>query len=263
MTLPPLIDRTETRNPGMPAQRALHLYRQTQASSDDDRVARHAPLVKRIAYHLVSRLPASVEVEDLIQVGLIGLMEAARNFDPNAGVQFETFATQRIRGAMLDELRSADWAPRQTRKNMRDIEKAIHALEQKLGRAPHEAEVATSMSMPLDEYQAMLADARGHQLVYYEDFEDEDENDQLDQFTADHHANPLAQLEDSGFKKLLIEGIALLPEREQLVMALYYDEELNLKEIGAVLGVTESRVSQLHSQAVARLRSRVQDWLHR
>ncbi|MDR3427431.1 MULTISPECIES: RNA polymerase sigma factor FliA [Silvimonas] len=248
----------------MPAQRALHLYRQTQHAGDDERVTRHAPLVKRIAYHLVSRLPASVDVEDLIQVGLIGLMEAARNFDPAAGVQFETFASQRIRGAMIDELRNADWASRQTRRNMREIETALSALEHKLGRAPSEGEVAKSMALPLDEYQHMLAEARGHQLVYYEDFEDEDDHSSyLDQFTADHKANPFTQIADAGFRQTLVDGIGKLPEREQLVMALYYDEELNLKEIGAVLGVTESRVSQLHSQAVARLRVHLKDWLHR
>ncbi|WP_255992180.1 RNA polymerase sigma factor FliA [Chitinolyticbacter albus] len=245
----------------MPSPRALHLYRQTQASTEDDRVSAHAPLVKRIAYHLVSRLPASVDVEDLIQVGLMGLMEASRNFDPNAGVQFETFASQRIRGAMLDELRQADWMPRQARRNMREIEKEIHKLEQALGRAPTEGEVSGSLNLPLTEYQARLADARGHQLVYYEDFGEEGGNDQLDHYTADERANPFEQMSDAGFRTMLVKGISELPEREQLVMSLYYDEELNLKEIGAVLGVSESRVCQLHSQAIARLRARLSDWL--
>ncbi|KAF0813045.1 RNA polymerase sigma factor FliA [Andreprevotia sp. IGB-42] len=248
----------------MPTQRALHLYRKTQNDSDSDRVQQHAPLVKKIAYHMVARLPASVEVDDLIQVGLMGLMEATRNFDPNAGVQFETFAAQRIRGAMLDELRSADWMPRQTRRNMREIDAAVHKLEQEYGRAPLEAEVAKSLDLPLDEYQQRLGDARGHQLLYYDDFDSEDgSNDTLDQFVADHSANPLEAMSDAGFRKLLVAGLDLLPEREKLVMALYYDEELNLKEIGAVLGVSESRVSQLHSQAIARLRSKVKDWLAR
>ncbi|SMC26181.1 RNA polymerase, sigma 28 subunit, SigD/FliA/WhiG [Andreprevotia lacus DSM 23236] len=249
----------------MPTQRALHLYRKTQSDSEHDRVQQHAPLVRKIAYHLVSRLPASVEVDDLIQVGLMGLMEAARNFDPNAGVQFETFATQRIRGAMLDELRSADWMPRQARRNMREIEAAVHKLEQALGRAPQETEVAQLLGIALEEYQLRLGDARGHQLLYYDDFDDEDggSHDTLDQFVADHDANPLESLSDAGFRKLLVAGLDSLPEREKLVMALYYDEELNLKEIGAVLGVSESRVSQLHSQAIARLRSKVKDWLAR
>jgi RNA polymerase sigma factor for flagellar operon FliA len=210
---------------------------------------------------MMSKLPASVEVDDLIQVGLMGLMEAARNFDPEAGVLFETFASQRIRGAMLDELRNADWLPRQARKNMREIEKAIVALEQQQGRAPTEGEVARQLGIELADYQAMLGEARGHQLVHYEDFEEDGDNDQLDQYAADHKANPIDILSDGRFRGQLIEAIGLLPEREKLLMALYYDEELNLKEIGAVLGVSESRVCQLHAQAVARLRSKLKDWL--
>jgi RNA polymerase sigma factor for flagellar operon FliA len=244
----------------MAAPRALSLYRQTQASQDEDYVSRHAPLVKRIAYHMVGRLPASVEVDDLIQVGMMGLMEAAKNFDPNAGVLFETFASQRIRGAMLDELRSADWMPRHARKHMREIEAAMLALGHKLGRAPLESEVAQHLQLDLEAYQNMLSEARGHQLVHLEDIEDEDENHHNVQYSADHAINPLQQLADANFQRNLIRGIDELPEREKLVMALYYDEELNLKEIGAVLGVTESRVCQLHSQAIARLRARLGDW---
>lgn len=245
----------------MSANRALSLYRSTQSTSEEDRVKQHAPLVRKIAYHMMSKLPASVEVDDLIQVGLMGLMEAARNFDVDAGVQFETFASQRIRGAMLDELRNADWLPRQARKNMREIEKAIVQLEQQLSRHPSEGEVAQALQIPLDEYQSMLGEARGHQLLHYEDFEVDGENDQLDQYAADHNANPIDILSDDAFRGHLIEAIKLLPEREQLLMALYYDEELNLKEIGAVLGVSESRVCQLHTQAVARLRGKLKDWL--
>ncbi|QKJ65748.1 RNA polymerase sigma factor FliA [Deefgea piscis] len=245
----------------MSAHRALSLYRRTQNSSEDLRVEKHAPLVRKIAYHMMSRLPASVDVDDLIQVGLIGLMEAARNFDPDAGVQFETFASQRIRGAMLDELRNADWLPRQARRNMREIERATVQLEQVLGRAALESEIAQKMNLPLTEYQDMLGDARGHQLLHYEDFEQDGDNDQLDQYAADTHNNPAQVLTDAHFRDQLIAGIALLPEREKLLMALYYDEELNLKEIGAVLGVSESRVCQLHSQAIARLRGKLKDWL--
>ncbi|QNM98228.1 RNA polymerase sigma factor FliA [Chitinimonas koreensis] len=245
----------------MSSSRAIGAYRQHAADPVEQRVADYAPLVKKLAYHMVAKLPASVEVDDLIQAGLIGLMDAARNFDPLAGVQFETYATQRIRGAMLDELREADWLPRQLRRSMRDIEKAISKVEHKLGRAPSESEVAEAMGLPLAEYQALLADCRGHQLIYYDDHDGEDEGrSPLDSLAADDNADPLNELDDNDFRRVLIEGVEQLPEREKMVMALYYEQELNLKEIGAVLNVSESRVCQLHSQAVARLRARLSDW---
>ncbi|PHV11552.1 RNA polymerase sigma factor FliA [Chitinimonas sp. BJB300] len=245
----------------MPSSRAIGAYKQQATDPVDVRVNAHAPLVKKLAYHMVARLPASVEVDDLIQAGLIGLMEAARNFDPDAGVQFETFATQRIRGAMLDELRETDWLPRQLRRSARDIEAALVKLGHSLGHAPNEGEVATEMGLSLNAYQELLADCRGHQLVYYDDYDNEEEGrNALDNMAADQEADPLRELDDSDFRRVLIDGIANLPEREKMVMALYYEQELNLKEIGAVLNVTESRVSQLHSQAVARLRVRLRDW---
>ncbi|QDQ28075.1 RNA polymerase sigma factor FliA [Chitinimonas arctica] len=245
----------------MTSSRAIGAYAKHASDPVDERVKQFAPLVKKLAYHMVARLPASVEVDDLIQAGLIGLMEAARNFDPLAGAQFETFATQRIRGAMLDELREADWLPRQLRRSMRDIEAALVKLQHKLGRAPSETEVAEAMNLSLPEYQEMLGDCRGHQLIYYDDFDGEDEGrNALDSMAADHGSNPLDKIDDADFRRVLVEGIALLPEREKLVMSLYYEQELNLKEIGAVLNVTESRVSQLHSQAVARLRAKLSDW---
>ncbi len=229
--------------------------------SKEQYVVQYAPLVKRIAHFMAAKLPPSVQVDDLIQAGLIGLLDAVGNYDQTQGAQFETYATQRIRGAMLDELREADWAPRSARKSMRVIEAAIHKLEQRLGRHPSEQELASELKIPLAEYQHMLLDARGHQLVYYEDFQAEGEDDYFERHGADKRPDPLGQLEDGDFRAALVEAIKVLPEREQLVMSLYYEEELNLKEIGAVLEVTESRVSQLHSQAVARLRSRLKDWL--
>ncbi|MEW6314381.1 MAG: RNA polymerase sigma factor FliA [Pseudomonadota bacterium] len=227
----------------------------------DHVVAEMTPLVKRIAYHLMAKLPASVQVDDLIQAGLIGLLDAAGNFDSTQGAQFETYAVQRIRGAMLDELRQADWLPRNVRKNLRRIEAAMSKLEQQLGRQPSENEVAESMEVPLQQYQQMLQDGRGYQLLHYEDFHDDEENDFFDFFCADNQANPLEMLEDEGFRKVLINAISALPEREKIVMGLYYEQELNLKEIGEVLGVSESRVCQLHSQAVARLRGRLKEWV--
>lgn len=224
-------------------------------------VTRFAPLVKKIAYHMMTRLPASVQVDDLIQVGMIGLMDAAQNFDGNQGAQFETYAVQRIRGAMLDELRQSDWLPRSARKNLRQIDSAMSTLEQRLKRPPQEKEIAAELGLKVEDYQQMLTDAHGGQILHYEDFQQDGEDDFLERFSAGDAANPLAILESEGFRAHLVEAVKQLPEREQQLMALYYDEELNLKEIGAVLGVSESRVCQLHSQAVARLRGFMKSWI--
>jgi len=232
------------------------------ASIDDkDAIVKEmAPLVKRIAYHFMTRLPASVDVDDLIQAGLMGLLDASGNFDSTQGAQFETYAVQRIRGSMLDELRHADWLPRNVRKNLRKIEAAVTKLEQRHGRQPSETELAGEMNVPLADYQHMLSDARGSQLLHYEDFQASEDNDFFDFFLADNQANPLAIMEDKGFRQMLVTAISNLPEREKLVMGLYYEKELNLKEIGEVLGVSESRICQLHSQAVVRLRARMKEW---
>jgi RNA polymerase sigma factor FliA len=217
----------------------------------------HTALVKKLAYQLKAKLPANVEVDDLIQTGMIGLMEAISRYDESAGAQFETYAVQRIRGAMLDELRSNDWLPRNVRDNMRKIETAISAAQQKFGRAPRESEIAATMGISLDEYQKLLDNNTGHQLLYYEDFQADDESEHfLDRYTTSHVGDdPLQVLLDEDFRNQLVESIEALPDREKLLMGLYYEQELNLKETGAVLGVTESRVSQMHSQAVARIRS--------
>ncbi|KAB2319046.1 RNA polymerase sigma factor FliA [Betaproteobacteria bacterium SCN1] len=229
-------------------------------SSQDEQITKYAPLVKRIAYHMMARLPASVEVDDLIQVGLIGLMDAVARFDGSQGAQFESYATQRIRGAMLDELREADWLPRHVRQKSRQIETAIHKLEQRNGRAPSEQEISAELGLALDQYQSMLGDVKCSQLLYYEDFSDEDSASFLERYLVDGSNDPLAVLEDEGFRDSLIAAIHHLPERERSMMGMYYEQDMNLKEIGAVLGVSESRVCQLHSQAVARLRAQLKIW---
>lgn len=229
-------------------------------SSQDEQITKYAPLVKRIAYHMMARLPASVEVDDLIQVGLIGLMDAVGRFDGTQGAQFESYATQRIRGAMLDELREADWLPRHVRQKSRQIENAINKLEQRNGRAPTEQEISAELGLPIDQYQSMLGDVKCSQLLYYEDFSDEDSASFLERYLVDGASDPLAVLEDEGFRDSLVAAIHHLPERERSMMGMYYEQDMNLKEIGAVLGVSESRVCQLHSQAVARLRAQLKIW---
>jgi RNA polymerase sigma factor for flagellar operon FliA len=216
----------------------------------------HMPLVKRLAHQMKAKLPPSVEVDDLIQAGMMGLLDAINRYEENHGAQFETYAVLRIRGAMLDELRSSDWMPRSTRQNMRKVEGAMQALTQQLGRPPSESEVAKSMKMSLEDYQDLLGDSGGHQLVYYEDFHDNEEGSDgfLDRYAVDDD-DPLKALLDTDFRQAVIDAIDALPPREKMLMGLYYEEELNLKEIGAVMGVSESRVSQLHTQAVARLRT--------
>jgi len=230
----------------------------------EDYISRFAPLVKRMAHHLLAKLPASVEPDDIVQAGMIGLMDAVSRFEEGQGVQFEVYATQRIRGAMLDELRANDWLPRSVRKNQRDIETAISRLEQRLKRPALEVEIAKEMGLTLAQYQELLQDVRGYQLLYVEDFSDDSEHGSenfLDRHCADKRADPFAKVQDKAFRRALVRSIDDLPEREKLLMGLYYEQELNFREIADVLGVTESRVCQLHSQAVARLRSKLKDWV--
>ena len=233
-----------------------------QGTLDTDGAMRqYAPLVKRIAHHMMSKLPPSVQLDDIVQAGLIGLMDALGRYEQAQGVQFETYATQRIRGAMLDELRANDWLPRGVRRTQRKIETTLARLEQKLGRAAGEREAAAELGVPLEEYQEMLHEARGGQLLYIEDIGDEDgEPHAAVRHAAETEADPLKALQDDRFRGALIKAIEKLPEREQTVMSLYYEQDLNFREIAAVLEVTESRVCQLHSQAVARLRAKLKDW---
>lgn len=221
-------------------------------------VEQHTTLVKRIAYHLLARLPASVVVDDLIQSGMIGLIEAAKNFDGSKGASFETFAGIRIRGAMLDEMRRGDWTPRSVHRNARLFAETIAELEALYGRDVKDYEVAEKLNISLDEYHHILRDISSGRIIGIEDLgvsedvlvstEDTD-NDQLFEIQA-----------NNAFQQDLMSTISNLPEREALVLSLYYNEELNLKEIGAVLNVSESRVSQIHSQALIRLKARMQDW---
>ena len=222
-------------------------------------IRQYQPLVRRLAHHMMAKLPANVQVDDLIQVGLIGLSDALSRYEAGQGAQFETFATQRIRGAMLDELRENDWMSRGSRKSQKDIEQALHRLEHRLGRTPLESEIATEMGMSLSDYQSLLGKVRGTQLVYLEDMgrSQDDDDSFLDRHMADSDADPLNLLDDQRLRQALVAAIKLLPEREQLIMSMYYEQDMNLKEIALVMNVTESRVCQLHSQSIARLRAKM------
>lgn len=235
------------------------MYTATGVKNKEDFLEEFTPLVKRIAYHMMAKLPASVQVDDLIQAGMIGLLDAITRYEGSYGRQFESYAAQRIRGSILDELRDADWLPRSIRKKMRQIEVAVSKLEQLNGCAPSEQELANELQISLDEYHSTLQSARGAQLIYYEDFQQEDEEPFLDRLLVDDGSNPLDKLVDESLRKSLVDAIENLPPREKLVMGMHYEQEMNLREIGEVLGVSESRVCQLHTQAIARLRSRLRN----
>ncbi|MFT5755321.1 MAG: RNA polymerase sigma factor for flagellar operon FliA [Alteromonadaceae bacterium] len=218
----------------------------------------HTVLVKRIAYHLLARLPASVLVDDLIQSGMIGLLEASNNFDNTKGASFETFAGIRIRGAMLDEIRRGDWTPRSVHKNSRMVNEAIKTLEAEFGRDVTDIEVADKLDIPLNEYHHILNEVSTGKIIGIEDLGISE--DAISSYADANNNDPYQNIEEIIFKKSLSECISTLPEREGLVLSLYYDEELNLREIGQVLDVSESRVSQIHSQAMHRLKARMQSW---
>lgn len=218
---------------------------------------RYAPLVRHEALRLQVRLPAYVELDDLLQAGGIGLLNAVERYDALQGTAFTTYAVQRIRGAMLDELRSRDWVPRSVRRHAREVTQVIQHLEQQYGRPASEPEIAEAMNISLEEYRQILLDTNNSQLFSWDEWHDE-HGDSAENLLEDHEeTNPLHHLLEENLRQQVINAINLLPEREKMVLTLYYQEELNLKEIGAVLEVGESRVSQLHSQAIKRLRARL------
>lgn len=237
----------------------LQMYNRASGGDEQSRLLeQHATLVKRIAYHMLARLPASVQVEDLIQAGMIGLLEASKKFDASKGASFETFVGIRIRGAMLDEVRKGDWAPRSVHRNSRMVTDAMRQVENRIGRDAEDQEVATEMGVSLEEYYQILVDTQGSRLFSFDDLMEDGAPEPA--YGKSHE--PAHAAEDERFREALAEAIEGLPEREKLILSLYYNEELNLKEIGLVLGVSESRVSQLHSQCAARLRSRMAEWQH-
>ncbi|HTN33851.1 MAG TPA: RNA polymerase sigma factor FliA [Marinobacter sp.] len=235
----------------------LGIYQQSGAKGASQLIEEHAPLVKKIALHLLARLPASVQLDDLMQSGMIGLLEAAQRYSSTGGATFETYAGIRIRGAMVDEIRKGDWVPRSVHRNARRISGAIKVIEDREGREAQDHEVAQELDMSLSEYHSSLSDANSGRLFSLDEL---NESGDLPIEQLDASDNPLDSLTSDTFRQSLAEAIEDLPEREKLVLSLYYQDELNLKEIGAVLGVSESRVSQIHSQAALRLRGRLSAW---
>lgn len=243
----------------MTASTGASVYQDVQTGSMNELVTQHAPLVKRIAHHLLMRMPSSVQLDDLIQSGMIGLLEAARKYDVSKGASFETYAGIRIRGAMLDEIRRGDWAPRSVHRKSREVAAAVKAVEMRTGSDAKDHEVAEELGIDLETYYTILQDASGSRLFSFDDLTEGGDDSALEAASGEI-SGPADELQDEDFRAHLAEAIEGLPEREKLVLALYYDEELNLKEIGEVLGVSESRISQIHSQAALRLRARLQEW---
>jgi RNA polymerase sigma factor for flagellar operon FliA len=226
----------------------------------DELVLKHGELVKRIAYHVVSRLPAHIEVDDLIQAGMIGLLNAAQNFSPTKGANFETYAGIRIRGAMLDEARRSNWTPRSTFRNAKQVSQAIRQIENRTGRDARALDIATALGVSLDEYHRMVESAASSRILSYEQLASDPERASM--LPDAPEDGPETLLEEDQFREAVGQAIASLPERERLVLSLYYDQELNLREIGQVLEVSESRVCQIHGQAVLRIRARLEQWFN-
>ncbi|HED14153.1 MAG TPA: RNA polymerase sigma factor FliA [Gammaproteobacteria bacterium] len=220
---------------------------------NDDLVLQHALLVKRIASHLMLKLPDTVQIDDLVQAGLIGLLDATRHYRETGGASFETYAGIRIRGAILDEIRKNNWAPRSVYRKARMISGAVRELENQLGRSAADQEIAQALNMTIEDYHQLLSESNSHVLFSLEN--------SLEREQVSGRDDPLGQVEKGAFREALAEKIKTLPDREQTILSLYYEEELTLREIGEIMGVSESRVSQIHAQAAHRLRARLQDWV--
>ena len=214
-------------------------------------------LVRNEALKLAVRLPTTIQLDDLLQVGYIGLLDTIKRYDASQGYTFTTFAIPRIKGAMLDELRSRDWLPRQTRKKIKDVANAINELEQNLGVPPNDHQIAAHLHLSLDEYRKVLLDSNYGQICSFDEIQTKlgDNVDVL--IDSDTDNNPFSSLINDEIRDIIVQQISKLPEKEKMVLTLYYQEELNLKEIGKVMGISESRISQLHSQAIKRIQSKI------
>ncbi len=226
------------------------------AAAAEKLISEFAPIIRYLAQRLAFRLPPSLDVDDLIHAGVIGLMDAIVKYDPSREAQFRTYAEFRIRGAMLDEIRSLDWIPRSVREKITLFQKTCEQLSKNLGRAPSEEEIAAALRMDAAQYDAFLSQAKGVHLLHLEDFglEEGDERRFIETLADTSAENPLLSLLARGLRERLVEAIDQLPKKERLVISLYYFDELTMKEVGEILKVTESRVCQLHAQAIARLK---------
>ncbi|MGA2709103.1 MAG: RNA polymerase sigma factor FliA [Steroidobacteraceae bacterium] len=224
-------------------------------------VLERADLVKRIAYHLVSRMPPNVEVDDLIQAGMLGLLDAAKHYSANKGANFETYAGIRIRGAMLDEVRKSDWTPRSVHRNMREMADVVRKIENEKGHDASPYDIAGALGVSIEEYHKLVQDAASCRLFSFDQMGSSDDDSSPADHARDERPGPFDNIQDTGFRDALAAAIGQLPEREKLVLSLYYDEDMNLREIGEVLDVSESRVCQIHGQALVRLRARLAEWL--
>lgn len=236
------------------------MYAEVESLGESDQIVRHATLVKRIAYHLFSRLPPTVQIDDLIQAGMVGLIEAAGNFNPDMGASFETFAGIRIRGSMIDEIRRSDWTPRSVHRKFRAVSDAIRKIENETGEDARDADVASLLGIGLSEYHQILIDSSSARIYSIETMED---NSQEAELPGSSEKTPEEALSNEEYRRQLVESIRELPQKEQLVMSLYYDDELNFREIGEILEVTESRICQLHGQALLRIKARMAEWNNR
>ena len=233
------------------------MYAEVENLGESDQIVRHASLVKRIAYHLLNRLPPTVQIDDLIQAGMVGLLEAASNFNPDMGASFETFAGIRIRGSMIDEIRRSDWTPRSVHRKFRSVTDAIRKIENDTGEDAKDADVAAALEISLSEYHQILIDSSSSRIYSIDTMED---NLQDAAIPNSSENTPDESFISDEYRQQLTESIRLLPEKEQLVMSLYYDDELNFREIGEILDVTESRICQLHGQALLRVKARMSEW---
>ena len=233
------------------------MYAEVENLDEKDQIVRHASLVKRIAYHLLNRLPPTVQIDDLIQAGMVGLLEAASNFDAEMGASFETFAGIRIRGSMIDEIRRSDWTPRSVHRKFRSVSEAIRKIENETGEDAKDADVASALGISLGDYHQILIDSSSSRIYSIDTME---ENTQDAAIPSSSEITPEEALSQDEYQQQLVESIRHLPEKEQLVMSLYYDDELNFREIGEILDVTESRICQLHGQALLRVKARMSEW---